>query len=376
MFLWKSSTNTVVTKIAIAGDFLPSGDLKMPDGCGWRDMADLVASHFEDVAIGIANLECPLGAANLSPKPKPGLGAHFTGPVPALDYLSALKVGVVGLANNHICDYSEKGAARTMFAIAEKNMAAIGIGRTLAESPHTAVWKGPDGARVGFWAAAQGLSELASKTPGVEPATLDRGAKAVEELTERGAQVKVALLHLGLERTNLPDPDDVSLMRSLCRSGFDVVAAAHSHRVSGWERVDRGGRSNGFCFYGLGSLSSSILYSPLEREGLVAVIGLDDRGGIGSVEARPVHLTEAGWGTAPTGQEAEKIERRFMEVSQAIHCGSFRNRFYEEISRGFFRRQFKDFKAAIRIGGLNGAIQKIGRLRKRHIKRIIQSALN
>lgn len=376
MILWKKPANKVVTKIAIAGDFLPSCDLKMPDGCGWHDMADLVAPHFEDVNVGIANLECPLGAANLSPKTKPGLGAHFTGPVPALDYLSALKVRVVGLANNHICDYNDKGAARTMFAIAEKNMAAIGVGKTLAESPLTAVWSGPDGARVGFWAAAQGLSELASKTPGVEPATLERGALALEELTERGARVNVALLHLGLERTNLPDPEDVSLMRSLCKSGFDVVAAAHSHRISGWELVDRGGRPNGFCFYGLGSLSSSVLYSPLEREGLVAVIGLDEGGEIGSVEARPVHLTEAGWGTAPTGHEAEKIERRFMEISQAIHCGSFRNRFYQEISRGFFRRQFKDFKAAIRIGGLRGAIQKIGRLRKRHIKRIIQSALN
>lgn len=376
MILWKKSPNKVVTKIAIAGDFLPSCDLKMPDGSGWHDMADLVAPHFADVDVGIANLECPLGAANLSPKPKPGLGAHFTGPVPALEYLCALKVGVVGLANNHICDYSEKGAARTMFAIAEKNMAPIGVGKTLAESPHTAVWKGPDGASVGFWAAAQGLSELASKTPGVEPATLDRGAKAIDELKVRGARVNVALLHLGLERTNLPDPDDVSLMRSLCKSGFDVVAAAHSHRISGWERVDRGDRPNGFCFYGLGSLSSSILYSPLEREGLVAVIGLDDKGEIGSVEARPVHLTEEGWGTAPNASEAEEIEKRLIEISQAIHSGSFRNRFYQEISRGFFRRQFKDLRAAIRIAGLRGAFQKFGRLRKRHIKRIIQSAFN
>lgn len=376
MILWRRSDDRVVTKIAIAGDFLPSCDLKMPDGCTWDDMAELVAPHFADVNIGMANLECPLGAADLSPKPKLGLGAHFTGPVPALHYLAALKVGIVGLANNHICDYNERGVARTIFAIAERNMAAIGVGKTLAESPDNAIWRGPDGACVGFWTAAQGLSELASKNRGVEPATLDRGSKAIEDLTARGAQINIALLHLGLERTNLPDPDDVSLMRSLCRAGFDVVAATHSHRISGWDRVDRRGRGNGFCFYGLGSLSSSVLYSPLEREGLVVVIGVNDRGEIGSVEARPVHLTEAGWGTVPKASEAQVIERHFTEISQAIASGSFRNRFYKEISRGFFRRQFRDLRAAARIGGLRGVVQKISRLRKRHIKRIIQSTLN
>lgn len=375
MNLWKKPNATVVIRIAVAGDFLPSNDLKMPDGCCWQDMAALIAPHFADVDVGIANLECPLGAADLSPKPKLGLGAHFTGPVSSLEYLTALKVGIVGLANNHISDYGEKGEFRTMFAAAERNLAAIGVGKTLLEAPDAALWKGHREERVGFWAAAQGLNELASKTRGVEPATLSRGAKAIEELSKRGSRVNVALLHLGLERTNLPDPDDVSLMRSLCRIGFDVVAAAHSHRISGWERVSRPGKSDGFCFYGLGSLSSSILYSPLEREGLVSVIGVDESGEIASVEARPVYLTETGWGTAAKGLQAEEIERHFLGLSEEIASGSFRRRFYSDVSRGYFRRQILDFKAAIRNGGLRGAAQKVGRLRKRHIKRMLQSTL-
>ncbi|HTV59535.1 MAG TPA: hypothetical protein VMJ93_11755 [Verrucomicrobiae bacterium] len=99
-------------------------------------------------------------------------------------------------------------------------------------------------------------------------------------------------------------------------------------------------------------------------------------GTINSLEVRPVLLTAEGWGTAPKGFEAQMIERRFLQVSREITSGAFRNRFYEEVSRGFFRRQLKDFKAAVRNGGLWGAAQKMSRLRKRHIKRIIQAALN
>lgn len=366
----------MVRKVAIAGDFLPSRDLKLPTGRCWHEMAEFVAPHFADVDMAIANLECPLKTAGLPPKPKLGLGANFAGPVSSLEYLRALGIEIVGLANNHICDYGEIGAARTIFALGDRDMAAIGVGRTLLQPPHVATWCGPEGIRVGFWAAAQGLSESASETPGVEPATLNRGAEAIEELARRGARVSVALLHLGLERTNLPDPHDVALMRSFCRIGFDVVAASHSHRISGWERVFRSGRSDAFCFYGLGSLASSVLYSPLEHEGLVVVLGLDAEGTLTSLEVRPVHLTPDGWGTVPKGLSSQTIEERFLQVSREIASGAFRHRFYEEVSRGFFRRQFKDFKAAIRNGGLWGAAQKIGRLRKRHIKRIIQAALN
>ncbi|HUO35368.1 MAG TPA: CapA family protein [Candidatus Acidoferrum sp.] len=376
MLLWQKQSRQVALRVAVAGDFLPSRDLTLPPQRDWQDMASLLAPHFADVDIAIANLECPLGIGGLRPKTKLGLGAHFAGPIASLEYLSSLGVEIVGLANNHIYDFGEAGAVRTSRALLRRNMFAIGIGKSLSDHPDIGLWRGWKDIRVGFWAAAQGLNELASRKSGIEPATRKRGAAAVEELDRQGARLKIALLHLGLERTNLPDPEDVSLMRSLCQSGFDVVAAAHSHRISGWDVVARPGRSDSFCFYGLGSLASNIIYSPLEREGLVVVLGVDSKGEIVRLEVRPVHLQDVGWGTVPDPSVAHKIEQRFTKLSQEIASGEFASRFYSEVSRGFFHRHLRDFRTAIRNGGLRGAVLKMGRLRKRHLKRMIQAALN
>lgn len=375
MLLWQKENFPVALRVAVAGDFLSSRDLVLPPQRAWRDMAALLTPHFVDVDVAIANLECPLGVADLLTRPKLGLGAHFSGPCASLEYLSSLGVEIVGLANNHMYDFGEEGAVRTAHALTRMSVAAVGIGKSLSESPDVAIWRGWKDIRIGFWAAAQGLDELSSRKPGIEPATRRRGVAAVEELARCGAHLKIALLHIGLEHTNLPDPDDVALMRSLCQSGFDVVAAAHSHRISGWDTVSRPGRSDAFCFYGLGSLASNIIYSPLEREGLVVVIGVSPTGEIVRLEVCPVYLKDVGWGSIPDVSATSKIEQRFLKISKEIATGAFESRFYSEVSRGFFYRQLRDFHTAIQNGGLRGAVRKMSRLRKRHLKRIIQAVL-
>jgi len=376
MLLWHKEGFPVAHRVAIAGDFLPSRELVLPPRHAWSDMAASLAPHFADVDVAIANLECPLSVDGLRAKPKLGLGAHFGGPVASLDYLSLLGIEIVSLANNHIYDFGNEGAVRTARALSQRTMTPLGIGKSLSESPDVAVWRGWKDVRVGFWAAAQGLDELSSRKPGIEPATPRRGTEAVEELARRGADLKIALLHLGLERTNLPDPHDVELMRSLCQSGFDVVAAAHSHRISGWDTVARSGRSDAFCFYGLGSLASNIIYSPLEREGLVVVLGVSSKGEIVRLEARPVYLKDVGWGSVPDVSATGRIEQRFLNISEEIASGAFESRFYNEVSRGFFHRQLRDLHTAIQNGGLRGAVRKMSRVRKRHLKRIIQAVIN
>jgi hypothetical protein len=173
-------------------------------------------------------------------------------------------------------------------------------------------------------------------------------------------------------RTNRPEPEDVRLMNSLAQVGFDVVAASHSHRVAGYQRLERENRCDAFCFFGLGSLVSGYAKSPLEREGLIVVAALDSHGKLVSLEVRPVLIDDTGFGVVPEAADREMILNRFGILTAEISDGSYQNEFYREVSRGLGRLYARDIRAAFRAAGLRGLARKAGRLRMRHVKRFFR----
>jgi hypothetical protein len=184
----------------------------------------------------------------------------------------------------------------------------------------------------------------------------------------------LALLHAGAEGTNYPDPEDAEFMEELAQMGFDVVAACHSHRISGYQTV-RGKNGAAHCFYGLGSLSSGVLYSPLEHEGILAGISLDASGAVCEVEAKPIYLDERGWGTAPSRQEGQKVLNRFQAISASIKDGSYRQQFYRDISRDMMGAQWRDVRIAFRRAGFRGILNKLTRMRPAHVRRLYHKSL-
>lgn len=376
MILWQKDNAEVAFTIGIAGDFLPAPDFKLPDACTWSSISGFITPHFKDVDISVANLECPVDVGNSKARMKMAMGGSFCAPAEALNFLSSVKTEVVGIANNHIYDYGKEGLESTKRAVVTKGMTPIGCGRTLLDEPEVLVWEGPARTRIGFWAAARGLSENATRNAsGVEAATRKRGLEALAEMKRQDTQLRVALIHAGLEHTNRPDPHDVAFMDSLATLGFDVVAAAHSHRISGYKVVERPDGNPAFCFYGLGSLLSGVMYTPLEQEGILVVIALDARGGIAKVEGRPIQLEGAGWGAVPDLERGESISQRFLRCSEEISDGSYKRLFYKDTGKNLFRRQFRDVQVAIRQGGFKGLAQKLSRLRMRHLHRLIWKGL-
>lgn len=376
MLLWEKDNSRAACKVGIAGDFLPAGALTLPSGATWADMSRHLAKQFEDLDVAFVNLECPLNVDESKAKMKLGLGASFSAPDAALDFLAPLRTKVVSLANNHIYDYGPDGLQQTQHALQSRGLISLGAGKTLKEQPETYVWESAAGVRVGFWAAARGLPELAStRTSGVEPATTKRAAQALAMLHEKAVHLRVALVHTGLEHTNRPDPGDVLLMDALAGMGFDAVGAAHSHRISGHRLLTGERARHACCFYGLGSMTSGILYSPLEREGILAVLSLDRHGALLRVEARPIYLAETGWGTSAAFSQLEAIERRFVGLSREIADGSYKNLFYRDTNKGLFQRQLRDIRMAFQNGGIPGIARKLGRLRLRHIRRVLRNGL-
>ena len=375
MDLWEKKSAQVRFSIALAGDYLPSAGLGGRENCDWRREAARIGPYFENINLAVANLECPVNVDACAPRPKIGLGENFSAPLESLEYLSALRVSLVGIANNHIYDYGMEGLHRTREGTKRRGMTAFGSGRCLQEAPEIFVAETPFGARIGFWAAARNLPELATRArAGVEPATTPRAEAAISKLRRRGTNLNIAFLHAGIEHTNRPDPDDVEFMDELIALGFDLIAASHSHRIGGHKaRMKNDGRP-AFCFYGLGSLSSGIKYSEFEHEGLLVVIGLDAGGEIARVEVQPIQLSAEGWGSIPDWCSAKAILDRFMMLSLEIADGSYRQGFYEDTGKDLVRRQFRNLRAAYQRGGLLGVAQILSRIRMRHVNRALHKA--
>lgn len=388
MILWQSPlaehfdeplAEPIVARIAIAGDFLPAGNLDIPPG-GWPDAARSLAPVFADCDATILNLECALDSENLPQRPPAGLGQTVSAPAACLDYLRALgsattiATTIISSANNHSFDFGPTGAERTRAAIARSGMIPIGAGRTLRDAPHTWLWHGPGNIRVGFWAAAIASRDLATKSSvGVEPANAERAAEAIRELKARGAQISIALLHAGTLRTSRCDPSEAAIIDSCAATGFNIVAASHSHRISGARQFHASAANPTFCFYGLGSLVSGYSSSRVEREGLVVVAALTARGRLASIELRPVWLADSGFGAVPSREIHHAILQRFEILSQELADGTADRLFYGDVSSGLFRLYARDIHAAARRAGMRGLAIKAGRVRLRHVKRLFRA---
>ena len=375
MFVWKDESRSPVCRFGVAGDFLPAAGLAPATRESWSERAELLRPLFWDLEFGTANLECPVNVGGIAPRVKASLGDTFSAEAEALDYLSSLRINVVGLANNHLYDYGCSGALKTL-ETARREFSPCGFGRNLDEPPDVNIRSTAAGARVGIWAAARSLPDNATRNSiGIEPATHSRAAQALAQMAESKVQCHVAFLHAGAEGTNYPDPEDVQFMDELGEMGFDVVAACHSHRISGYKTV-RGKRGRlAHCFYGLGSVASGVLYSSLEHEGILAAISLDSRGNICQVEARPIYLDSRGWGKVPSAHENDVVTDRFQKVSDAIEDRSYRQAFYREVSRDLMGTQWRDVRIAFQRAGLRGLVKKLARMRPAHVRRLYHKSL-
>src|SRR5262245_22313097 len=375
MLVWKDPHRLPVCRFGIAGDFLPASGLAPTSGETWAGQANRIAPLFEDLQFSVVNLECPVGVEGIAPKVKASLGDSFAGQTESLDYLDSLKASVIGIANNHLYDYEKLGAERTLRGIQSK-FSVCGFGRTLREPSSVCICEPAENVRVGVWAAARNLPDAATlNSIGTEPATRDRAMQALACMAGSNIQCRVAFLHAGAEGTNYPDPEDAEFMEQLVEIGFDVVAACHSHRISGYKAVERKNAFPAHCFYGLGSLSSGVLYSPLEHEGILAAISLDASGAVCGVAARPIYLDEHGWGTIPLTQVRATIVDRFRNISAAIQDGSYRQAFYRDISRDLMGTQWRDVRVAFQRAGVRGILQKLTRMRPAHVRRLYHKSL-
>ena len=363
--LWRADGARVCARVLVGGDVLPRLPSVPATEAAWADVARGLAPVLASVDATVVNLECPL-TNRREPRPKPS-GTPLRADPAAIGLLEALRVKIVSLANNHTHDQGVAGVADTLAVLASRGMTGIGADSQRSAAPPVHVRGLGGAARVGVYAASMDLPERAGWwRPGVETFTVRRARAAAARMEGLGATVRIALLHLGSEGLDHPDPGDVARMREASRAGFDLIAACHSHRLAGREQRGEPGRPR-FLFHGLGSLVSTALYGEPEREGLAVVLGLDDRGALVEVVEVPIGLVEDGRPILPGSARERAAKDRLEALSAAIADGSYADAYRRAASLDLWSRHAAHARRLLREQGPAGLARKVGRLRGRHL---------
>jgi poly-gamma-glutamate synthesis protein (capsule biosynthesis protein) len=154
--------------------------------------------------------------------------------------LTAARIDVCALANNHVLDYGRAGLDETLATLLAAGLKTAGAGRNLAEAQRPAIAVLPGGQRAivfAFGTEASGIPPAWSATeerPGVV-LLRDLSNATADEVVERVRQVKrpgdvvIASIHWGTNWGYEVPPAHVRFAHGLIDGGVDVIHGHSSH---------------------------------------------------------------------------------------------------------------------------------------------------
>ncbi len=232
-------------KLLFTGDFCPINRI---EHLAVNKAFNTIFNDFVEILKGndlnVTDLECPLTfSGNTRPKIGPHQKAHPDS-VLAMKYAG---INVAALANNHIMDYDQAGAAETVRLLRKNNIDTIGIGQNEEEAaqPFTALIKGKKVALMNF-----ADNEFLTSTDGSWRCNAINPLQLYYDIKEaRGKHdYLVVIIHGGNEFYALPSPRTKKLYRFIIDLGADALISHHTHALSGYEIY-----KSKPIFYGLGN---------------------------------------------------------------------------------------------------------------------------
>lgn len=155
-------------------------------------------------------------------------------------FLRENNIGIVNIANNHSCDFGNKGREFTENVLSKENIKIIG-----ASTSNRLFVELGNGITVGLLAytnfAGEGLEKLCV------PSILE-DVKQLKEASK--CKYVVVNLHWGEEYVAYPRPLQQRIAHSLIEGGVDVIIGHHPHCMQGFEKY-----KNGIVFYSLGNFN-------------------------------------------------------------------------------------------------------------------------
>jgi hypothetical protein len=247
----------------------------------WRQWPEFAASRANWTSSGlperlatsalvIGNLEClPL------PENWPSMGRTFsTVPDAALDYISALNVRCLTLANNHIMDSGADGLKAVIGEIESRNMQYFGAGSNLEVAERPLILTVGE-QRVALLGACDASYAWATQnSAGVAPMILSRLLARLRLVRDEVDQV-IFVLHAGTEFRTIAEHPRVKLCRALVESGATAIFQHHPHVVQPfeiWHGAPICYSLGNFCFEIDGN--GYMQHLPYVRDGLIAHLSL------------------------------------------------------------------------------------------------------
>ncbi|MGZ6096056.1 MAG: CapA family protein [Polyangiales bacterium] len=163
-----------------------------------------------------------------------------------VDCLTAARIDICALANNHVLDYGRSGLIDTLDVLDRVGIARAGAGRDLEEAQKPATIALPSGGRVSViavgdtssgipreWAAGKGTSGV-ELLPDVDDATADALAVRIASRKKAG-DIVIVSIHWGGNWGYMVPPSHRHFAHRLVDAGADVVHGHSSHHPRPFE---------------------------------------------------------------------------------------------------------------------------------------------
>jgi len=229
----------------------------------------------------------------------------FRGPPHFARILSSSSVDVVSIANNHTIDFFDRGYRDTRAALHAEGIEYFGNEfNTILEV---------NGIKVGLFG---------HRIWGDTAFNRIRIAAAIEDLQDRGAQLIIAYYHWGVERSNEPEPYQISIGRFTIDQGAHLVLGAHPHVIQGIEE-----HNGGLIVYSLADFSFGGNSNPPDQDGFIFQQTFTFHDGVLQPEIDiniiPIFMSSVRYRndfqpTVAEGAEAERILERIRFYSKKL----------------------------------------------------------
>ncbi|MDY0133178.1 MAG: CapA family protein [Desulforegulaceae bacterium] len=218
-------------KIFFAGDYAPC---RRYENIVLEKRKSIFGNLMDDILesdISFVNLETPL---SITGKPIKKSGPNIKAHPDCIHALADAGFSVVGLANNHILDFGEKGLEETLNACRKVGVSTCGAGKSLHEAQQPLVIE-KDGIKVGYIAVAEHEFSIAEKeSGGAAPLDPIDNSLLIENLRKNVGLLFVTI-HGGNEYFPYPRPGLRKICRFYVEKGADAVICHHAHVPGAYE---------------------------------------------------------------------------------------------------------------------------------------------
>lgn len=306
------------TKILIIGDLYPKTVKEVPS--------------LEENDFCVANLECAItNSEQAILKDGPSLKVDPS----KVEVLKSLGVQLVGLANNHVMDFGDKGLEDTIKTLKENNIEYAGC----SLSDNSAIKKIND-IKVGFYFVSEHQYNNNVNT-------LDE-KRCIDEIKDLKSKCDfvIVFFHGGKEYYKYPTPLQQSNCYKFVDNGADLVVCQHSHCVGSKETY-----KNAEIIYGQGNFVFPFCNNEHFKTGMIIRLEIDDNKK-GKVSFIPTVHYEPDIVRFATDEEAKTILQDFEKCSKELKENSAEKLYDELVNQyglDFLYRLFNKGKLYVRL---------------------------